>query len=154
MILPLINRMLGVGKIFYNSSQILQPYLPMTTSCIRWASKKAGSSKRNTGGKSSGKRLGTKKTHGQQVYENQILVRQKMHFRYYPGQFVKTGRDKTLVAQVAGTVCFSKQRWHPTHNTQFGREIAPQMTDEEMERTFVHVIPEEEVGNFKLVGQV
>ncbi|XP_793683.2 uncharacterized protein LOC588931 [Strongylocentrotus purpuratus] len=154
MILPRISWLLGAGKALCNPPQFLNPYLASTTSYIRWASKKAGSSKRNTGGKSPGKRLGPKKTHGQYAYENQILVRQKMNFRFYPGQFVKTGRDKTLVAQVAGTIHFSKERWHPNHKTQFGREIAPQMSDEEMERTFVHVIPEKEVGNFTLVEQV
>ncbi|XP_071479775.1 large ribosomal subunit protein bL27m-like [Diadema antillarum] len=136
------------------SSRYLNPCVLTVNSCIRWASKKASSSKRNTGGKSPGKRLGPKKQDGHWAYENQVLVKQKMYFRIYPGQFVRTGRDKTLVAQVAGTVRFTKERWHPKKTTPFGQSIAPTLSDKEMERTFVNIVPEEEIGRFKLVEQI
>ncbi|XP_038063546.1 39S ribosomal protein L27, mitochondrial-like [Patiria miniata] len=136
-------------------SAALEQVRPALSLCgVRWASKKAGSSKRNHGGKSPGQRLGLKKNEGCYVQPGMILVRQKMAFRWYPGNFVTTGRDRTLSAQVAGTVYFTQERWNPRPDTEFGRSVAPTLSDEAMTRTFVNVRPEPEVGNFKLKEQI
>ncbi|XP_033631125.1 50S ribosomal protein L27-like [Asterias rubens] len=121
---------------------------------VRWASKKASGGKRNTGGNSPGKRLGIKKMNGEYVQPGMILVRQKMAFRWYPGNFVTKGRDRTLSAQVAGTVYYTHERWNPKPSTVFGKSIAPTLSDEEMTRTFVNIRPEPELGLFKLKEQV
>ena len=46
---------------------------------------------------SAGRRLGLKKTDGQEVFKNDILIRQR-GFKYKPGENVHYGRDHTLVA--------------------------------------------------------
>ncbi|XP_022089360.1 39S ribosomal protein L27, mitochondrial-like [Acanthaster planci] len=136
-------------------STTLQQVGPAVSLCsVRWASKKSGSSKRNHGGKSKGKRLGVKKREGSYVQPGMTLVKQKMAFRWYPGSFVVTGRDRTLTAQVAGHVYFTRERWHPRPDTAFGKSIAPTLSDEEMTRTFVNIRPELEVGRFKLKEQI
>ncbi|XP_077979714.1 large ribosomal subunit protein bL27m-like [Glandiceps talaboti] len=131
------------------SSQIA----PAISICgVRWASKKSGSSKRNHGGKSPGQRLGIKKSEGEFVRKGMILIRQK-GFRWFPGSFVGVGRDKTLYAKEPGIVKYTKERWTPKL-TLWGMYVAPTLPDEDMTRTFVHVIPEPLIGKFKLVSQV
>jgi large subunit ribosomal protein L27 len=70
------------------------------------AHKKAGGSTRN-GRDSESKRLGLKKSGGQQVAAGNIIVRQR-GTEYHPGRNVGMGRDHTLFATVAGVVTFSR----------------------------------------------
>jgi large subunit ribosomal protein L27 len=85
------------------------------------AHKKAGGSTKN-GRESQSKRLGLKKSGGQQVLAGNILVRQR-GTPYKAGVNVGVGTDHTLFALVAGKVQFSKK----------GPE----------RRTFVSVVPAE-----------
>ena len=70
------------------------------------AHKKAGGSSRN-GRDTAGRRLGLKRSGGQEVLAGNILIRQRGTV-YVPGKEVGMGRDHTLFALKAGTVKFHK----------------------------------------------
>ena len=76
------------------------------------AHKKAGGSSRN-GRDSAGRRLGVKKSGGQEVIGGNIIVRQR-GTRVYPGRNVGIGKDHTLFALAAGRVAF--------HDGKLGRK--------------------------------
>lgn len=59
---------------------------------------------------SAGRRLGLKKFDGQEVFKNDILIRQR-GFKYKPGENVHYGRDHTLVASKEGIVKFTTVPW-------------------------------------------
>jgi len=69
------------------------------------AHKKAGGSTRN-GRDSNPKYLGVKLFGGQEAKAGSIIVRQR-GTKFYPGNFVKIGRDDTLYATAHGKVEFS-----------------------------------------------
>jgi large subunit ribosomal protein L27 len=69
------------------------------------AHKKAGGSSKN-GRDSESKRLGLKKFGGEQVLAGHIIVRQR-GTQYHAGRNVRTGRDHTLYAAIAGRVAFA-----------------------------------------------
>ncbi|XP_070581094.1 large ribosomal subunit protein bL27-like [Ptychodera flava] len=143
----------GSLKLGFPSTSIPSFIHPAISQCgIRWASKKSGGSSKNRGGKSPGQRLGIKKTEGEYVQRGMILVRQK-GFRWFPGSFVGIGKDNTLYALQPGIVKFTRERWQPKL-TLWGMYVAPSLSDEEMNRHFVHVIPEPQIGKFKLVSQM
>jgi large subunit ribosomal protein L27 len=73
------------------------------------AHKKAGGSTA-LGRDSESKRLGLKKTDGEQVKAGNILIRQR-GTKYCPGVNVKKGKDDTLFALVAGQVKFSDKKF-------------------------------------------
>lgn len=68
------------------------------------AHKKAGGSSRN-GRDSAGRRLGLKKSDGQEVSPGNILVRQR-GTKFFAGHNVGMGRDHTLFALSKGRVKF------------------------------------------------
>jgi large subunit ribosomal protein L27 len=68
------------------------------------AHKKAGGSSRN-GRDTEGRRLGLKKSGGQNVIAGNILVRQR-GTKFFPGANVGQGKDHTLFALVDGHVAF------------------------------------------------
>jgi large subunit ribosomal protein L27 len=70
------------------------------------AHKKGQGSTRN-GRDSIAKRLGVKKSHGQQVKAGNILVRQR-GTKWHPAKNVGRGKDDTLFALIDGTVLFRK----------------------------------------------
>ena len=70
------------------------------------AHKKAGGSSRN-GRDTAGRRLGLKRSGGQEVLAGNILIRQRGTV-YVPGKEVGMGRDHTLFALKTGTVKFRK----------------------------------------------
>ena len=72
------------------------------------AHKKGVGSSRN-GRESHSKRLGVKCFGGEFVRAGSIIVRQR-GTRYHAGQYVGVGRDHTLFALKAGTVCFKRGR--------------------------------------------
>ena len=74
------------------------------------AHKKGAGSSRN-GRESASKRLGVKKFGGQYVSAGNIIVRQR-GTTHHPSKNVGLGKDHTLYALAAGTVCFKKGRQH------------------------------------------
>ena len=77
------------------------------------AHKKAqGSTQNNRDSKA--KRLGLKRTDGEEVTAGQILIRQR-GTKYHPGKNVRKGNDDTLYAATDGTVKFLKKRMPNFH---------------------------------------
>ena len=72
------------------------------------AHKKAGGSS-NNGRDSTGRRLGVKKSGGQAVIPDNIIIRQR-GTKYYPGTNVGMGKDHTLFALTEGRVEFTTKR--------------------------------------------
>ena len=70
------------------------------------AHKKAGGSSKN-GRDSEGRRLGVKKSGGQEVLAGNIIIRQR-GTKYKPGKNVGLGKDHTLFALADGVVKFHK----------------------------------------------
>lgn len=78
------------------------------------ATKKAGGSSRN-GRDSAGRRLGAKKSDGQEVIPGNIIYRQR-GTKVHPGKNVGMGRDHTLFALIGGRVEFVSKRNHKLVN--------------------------------------
>ena len=72
------------------------------------AHKKAGGSSRN-GRDSAGRRLGVKKSGGQQVVAGNIIIRQR-GTKWHNGENVGIGRDHTLFALKDGIVEFATKQ--------------------------------------------
>ncbi len=71
------------------------------------AHKKAGGSSRN-GRDTAGRRLGVKKSGGQEVVAGNIIIRQR-GTKVKPGSNVGVGRDHTLFALTDGKVLFERK---------------------------------------------
>jgi large subunit ribosomal protein L27 len=71
------------------------------------AHKKAGGSSRN-GRDTAGRRLGVKKSGGQDVVAGNIIIRQR-GTKVKPGANVGLGRDHTIFALTDGTVLFERK---------------------------------------------
>jgi large subunit ribosomal protein L27 len=71
------------------------------------AHKKAGGSSRN-GRDTAGRRLGVKKSGGQEVVAGNIIIRQR-GTKVKPGHNVGLGRDHTIFALTDGTVLFERK---------------------------------------------
>jgi len=71
------------------------------------AHKKAGGSSRN-GRDSIGRRLGLKKSGGQEVVPGNIIVRQR-GTKFHPGDNVGIGKDHTIFAKAGGRVAFKRR---------------------------------------------
>ena len=72
------------------------------------AHKKAGGSSRN-GRDSAGRRLGLKKSGGQEVISGNIIIRQR-GTKYHPGEGVGIGVDHTIFAVTDGKVEFREKK--------------------------------------------
>ena len=72
------------------------------------ATKTAGGSSRN-GRDSAGRRLGAKKSDGQQVIPGNIIYRQR-GTKIHPGKNVGMGKDHTLFALIPGKVEFISKK--------------------------------------------
>mmetsp|Transcript_8180 Transcript_8180/g.9872 ORF Transcript_8180/g.9872 Transcript_8180/m.9872 type:complete len:179 (-) Transcript_8180:199-735(-) len=60
---------------------------------------------------SAGRRLGLKKWgHSDEVYENQIILRQRGH-KWQPGMHVRSGKDHTLHSKIEGSLAWSRDRY-------------------------------------------
>ena len=59
---------------------------------------------------SAGKRLGLKKYGGEEVRENEILIRQR-GFKWKRGENVHSGKDQTLHATKEGKVTYTQDPW-------------------------------------------
>jgi large subunit ribosomal protein L27 len=72
------------------------------------AHKKAGGSTRN-GRDSEGRRLGLKKSGGQNVIAGNIIVRQR-GTKYIPAENVGLGKDHTIFSLIDGVVQFTRKK--------------------------------------------
>ncbi|XP_077419067.1 large ribosomal subunit protein bL27m [Vanacampus margaritifer] len=133
--------LLDPGKFFFLSS-------------LRFASKKAGGSSKNHGGKSPGKRYGLKKQDGHFVHAGNILATQRL-LRYHPGAFVGMGRKKTLYALEDGCVRLTKEVYIPhPHSLETSQIITKLAKGICLYKTFINIIPVKQEPTFKLVNIV
>ena len=82
---------------------------------------------------SAGRRLGLKKYGGEEVTENQILIRQR-GFRWKPGENVHFGKDHTLHASKEGKVFFTQDPWSRK------RKVSVHVVEQEVPNRKVHII--------------
>ena len=101
------SSLIAAGAAASASASAPAPCYPpsLFTFLVRFATKKAGGSVKNKKD-SAGRHLGLKAAGGQTVTKSRILVRQR-GFSTHPGVNVGAGRDHTLFALTAGTVCFT-----------------------------------------------
>ncbi|TRY89616.1 hypothetical protein DNTS_015041 [Danionella cerebrum] len=127
-----------------------------TTVVMRFASKKTGSSSKNTGGKSPGRRYGFKKQDGHFVHAGNILATQRKGLmRWHPGAYVGIGTNKTLYALEDGVVRFTKEVYIPLPRSVEAREMIPKLVKGAViYKTFINVIPTKQGNTFKLVDMV
>ncbi|KAK9472825.1 mitochondrial 54S ribosomal protein bL27m [Dipodascopsis tothii] len=92
----------------FGERQLAQPTLQI----IRTATKKAQSSKTHNKD-SRGRRLGMKKSDGQDVDVGQIIFRQR-GTKFFPGENAGIGRDHTIFALERGVVRYYRDPFHPT----------------------------------------
>ncbi|NWI58564.1 RM27 protein, partial [Calyptomena viridis] len=118
---------------------------------VRWASKKTAGSSKNLGGRSPGKRYGVKKVEGAFVHAGNILATQRL-IRWHPGAQVGMGRNNTLYALEDGIVRYTKEVYVPRPRSSESRDVICRLPKGAiLYKTFINVIPNTEVGSFKLV---
>ncbi|KAM4034539.1 large ribosomal subunit protein bL27m [Anomaloglossus baeobatrachus] len=117
----------------------------------RGASKKAGTSSKNLGGKSPGKRYGFKKLDGDFVHAGNILATQRL-IRWHPGSQVGIGRNKTLFALEDGIVRYTKEVYIPPPRSSDTVSVVNKLPfGAVLYKTFINVIPKQKEHSFKLV---
>nr|XP_057922287.1 39S ribosomal protein L27, mitochondrial [Doryrhamphus excisus] len=125
---------------------------PFLVASLRFASKKAGGSTKNLGGKSPGKRYGLKKNEGNFVHAGNILATQRI-MRYHPGAHVGMGTNKTLYALEDGHVRFTKEVYVPPPRSEEASKVITNLASGAiLYKTFINVFPVKQEPKFKLVG--
>ncbi|XP_018423374.1 PREDICTED: 39S ribosomal protein L27, mitochondrial [Nanorana parkeri] len=121
---------------------------------VREASKKAGSSTKNLGGKSPGKRYGVKTLDGDFVHAGNILATQRL-MRWHPGSQVGIGRNNTLFALEDGIVRYTKEVYVPSPRSSDSMNVIAKLPmGAVLYKTFVNVIPQPKEHSFKLVDMI
>uniref|UniRef100_UPI0037E747F7 large ribosomal subunit protein bL27m n=1 Tax=Semicossyphus pulcher TaxID=241346 RepID=UPI0037E747F7 len=121
---------------------------------VRFASKKAGGSSKNLGGKSPGQRYGFKKQDGNFVHAGNILTTQRL-IRYHPGAHVGMGTNKTLYALEDGYVRFTKEVYIPSPRSPEAMQVITKLPKGAvLYKTFINVLPVKQEGKFRLVDMV
>ncbi|CAD7705273.1 unnamed protein product [Ostreobium quekettii] len=89
-------------------ADVLPPLVGCTTTFVRWATKRAGGSTKNSKD-SHPKYLGVKMWGGEWAIAGNIVVRQR-GTKFHPGNNMGMGKDHTLFALVDGQVRFSHDK--------------------------------------------
>ncbi|XP_028332358.1 large ribosomal subunit protein bL27m [Gouania willdenowi] len=133
---------------------LLLPAQSVLLDSIRSASKKAGGSSKNLGGKSPGRRYGYKKQDGDSVHAGNILATQKL-LRYHPGAHVGMGTNNTLFALEDGLVRFTKEVYIPPPRSPEATKVITKLPKGAvLYKTFINVLPNKQEGKFRLVEMV
>ncbi|XP_069809249.1 large ribosomal subunit protein bL27m isoform X2 [Dendropsophus ebraccatus] len=133
------------------AARLLVSPTPVTWILSRGASKKAGTSSKNLGGKSAGRRYGIKKLDGEFVHAGNILATQRL-MRWHPGSQVGIGRNKTLFALEDGIVRYTKEVYIPSPRSSDSINIVRKLPfGAVLYKTFINVIPKPKEHSFKLV---
>ncbi|KAM3860134.1 large ribosomal subunit protein bL27m [Diretmus argenteus] len=136
------------------STGLLVPGQSSLLNSVRFASKKAGGSSKNLGGKSPGRRYGFKKQDGNVVHAGNILATQRT-IRFHPGAHVGMGTNKTLYALEDGVVRFTKEVYVPPPRSPDAVLVVPKLPrGAVLYKTFINVLPNKQEGKFKLVDMV
>ncbi|CAL1615189.1 unnamed protein product [Knipowitschia caucasica] len=130
---------------------LLLPSQCLLLDSVRSASKKAGGSSKNLGGKSPGRRYGFKKQDGDFVHSGNILATQR-NLRYHPGAHVGLGTNNTLFALEDGLVRFTKEVYVPPPYSPEARDVLPRLPrGSVLYKTFINVMPVKQEGKFRLL---
>ncbi|XP_005999670.1 39S ribosomal protein L27, mitochondrial [Latimeria chalumnae] len=141
-----------VMRAFTRAGILVSPQLSAVL--IRYASKKSGSSSKNLGGKSPGRRYGFKKCDGDFVHAGNVLATQRL-IRWQPGANVGMGRNKTLYALEDGIVRYTKDIYVPPPRSPEATKIICQLPKGAvLYKTYINVVPTEQEGKFKLVDML
>ncbi|XP_013927927.1 PREDICTED: 39S ribosomal protein L27, mitochondrial [Thamnophis sirtalis] len=91
---------------------------------------------------------------GQFVHAGNILATQRV-FRWHPGAHVGMGYNKWLYALEDGIVRFTKEIYVPPPRSKESREVICRLPKGSvLYKTFINVVPTEEVGRFKLITMI
>nr|XP_046233621.1 39S ribosomal protein L27, mitochondrial [Scatophagus argus] len=135
-------------------SGLLVPGQSSLLDSVRFASKKAGGSCRNQGGRKPGRRYGFKKQDGNFVHAGNILATQRL-MRYHPGAHVGMGTNRTLFALEDGYVRFTKEVYVPPPRSMKATRIITKLPKGAvLYKTFINILPLKQEGKFKLLGLV
>ncbi|XP_061564657.1 39S ribosomal protein L27, mitochondrial [Cololabis saira] len=133
---------------------LLVPSKSVLTDSVRFASKKAGGSSKNLGGKSAGRRYGLKKSESDFVHAGNILATQRQ-LRYHPGAHVGKGTNNTLYALEDGHVKMTKEVYIPAPRSPEATTVITKLPKGAvLYKTFINVLPAKQGGKFKLVDMV
>ncbi|XP_061538094.1 39S ribosomal protein L27, mitochondrial [Phycodurus eques] len=133
---------------------LLDPGPFLLLSPLRFASKKAGGSSKNHGGKSPGKRYGLKKQDGNLVHAGNILATQRL-LRYHPGAHVGMGTNNTLYALEDGYIRLTKEVYTPPPRSLEASQIITRLAKGTLlYKTFINIIPNKQEPTFKLLRMV
>merc|ERR1712018_300117 len=141
-----------LGNVFRSANLlniIKSPYMGLTDICVRYASKKSGSTSKNKTRRAVGKSRGPKKFNGDWVEKGMILYRQ-LGLHYYPGENVGCGRDCTLFALEPGNVIITTETLSPRPESPLYAAVKGGRV---VNKRFYNIIPEEQKALFKLVSQ-
>ncbi|XP_040291662.1 39S ribosomal protein L27, mitochondrial [Bufo bufo] len=141
----------AIMSVVCGAGRLLVSPNPVSWILARGASKKAGTSSKNLGGKSSGRRYGFKKLDGEFVHAGNILATQRL-MRWHPGSQVGIGRNKALYALEDGIVRYTKEVFiPPPRSSDTDAVISKLPFGAVLYKTFVNVIPKQRAHSFKLV---
>ncbi|XP_056405536.1 39S ribosomal protein L27, mitochondrial isoform X3 [Hyla sarda] len=87
-------------SVLCGTARLLVSPSPVTWIVARGASKKAGTSSKNLGGKSAGRRYGFKKLDGEFVHAGNILATQRL-MRWHPGSQAELHQSRVGKGEVA-----------------------------------------------------
>ncbi|KAK9881660.1 hypothetical protein WA026_017177 [Henosepilachna vigintioctopunctata] len=120
---------------------------------VRYASKKAGGSTRNSSHKVKPKHRGWKRQDGADVEAGTILALQRT-LRFHPGLNVGLGRNGTLFAISAGKVVVTCEKADPNWDHTWVQRCHGFRKGIEFYKKYFNVIPKEQHNNFKLIDQI
>ncbi|PSN36511.1 39S ribosomal protein L27 [Blattella germanica] len=146
MALQLLNRLCNFS---------IYKQLPVNTeiTAVRWASKKAGTSSRNTKGHGRPKHRGWRVQDGHYVQAGTILAVQRT-LRFHPGMNVGFGRNGTLFAMEAGRVMVTCEQADPNWNHSWIIKHYEEKEGQTFYKKYFHVMPEPQKGHFKLIDRI
>lgn len=100
----------------FSALKFIKPNLLFSIQNFNFATKMRGSVTKNKKD-SAGRRLGLKKFGGEEIRENQIIIRQR-GLKWKPGENVHVGKDHTLHSSKEGIIKFTQDPWSRRRNVK------------------------------------
>ena len=142
--------------LFGHTLQNSKSLVSSTTSnlaCVRYASKKASSSTRNSHGNRRPKHRGWRVQDGHTVLKSTILATQ-LRPRFHPGLYVGMARNGTLYALEPGKVVVTCEKINPNMKHRWARLNYAGREDSVIYKKYFNVIPEKQHDRFKVIDTV
>ncbi|XP_012231675.1 large ribosomal subunit protein bL27m [Linepithema humile] len=119
--------------------------------CVRYASKKGGTSTRNKKGHPRPKHRGWKIQDGKYAQAGMILVTQRT-LRFHPGLNVGFGKDGTLFALEAGKVLVTCEKIDPNWDHSWVKNAYGGRENQVIYKKYFNVLPDPQHNRFKLIN--